>query len=188
MRSINEFDVSFFNSLLAWIALTLILLLMTCGNVWFVNAGNFLLSIRPDVTEYLKEDMTSVSTSWSEELTGEKSVRVSGILDKLNYKLRKTFGIEATKSFFSIVSCPLKVEGQHVSNVHFLIETLRREVPVIQPENSVNKSETIVSPVALQMQKEIFIYPTIQVYNFLQSDIQVLMTENQPGKTIHLYS
>ncbi|XP_039116930.1 uncharacterized protein LOC120252825 isoform X3 [Dioscorea cayenensis subsp. rotundata] len=145
-----------------------------------LTLGNFLLSIRPDVTEYLKEDMTSVSTSWSEELTGEKSVRVSGILDKLNYKLRKTFGIEATKSFFSIVSCPLKVEGQHVSNVHFLIETLRREVPVIQPENSVNKSETIVSPVALQMQKEIFIYPTIQVYNFLQSDIQVLMTENQP--------
>ncbi|KAH7673564.1 Vacuolar protein sorting-associated protein 13 [Dioscorea alata] len=145
-----------------------------------LTLGNFLLSIRPDATEYLKEDMTSVSTSWSEELTGEKSVRVSGILDKLNYKLRKTFGIEATKSFFSIVSCPINVEGQHVSNVHFLIETLRREVPVIQPENSVNKSETMVSPVALQVQKEIFIYPTIQVYNFLQSDIQVLMTENQP--------
>ncbi|KAJ0963386.1 hypothetical protein J5N97_028508 [Dioscorea zingiberensis] len=149
-----------------------------------LTLGNFLLSIRPDVTEYLNEDAASVSTSWSEKLKGGKSVRVSGILDKLNYKLRRTFGVDSTKSFFSIVSCPLNVEGRHVSNVHFLVRTLGRDVPVMQPQDSVNKSENMVSPVALQVQKEIFMYPTIQVYNFLQSDIQVLITENHPDLSL----
>nr|XP_010908092.2 uncharacterized protein LOC105034577 isoform X2 [Elaeis guineensis] len=144
-----------------------------------LTLGNFLLSVRPYITDHIEKFGELVSIEWSEDLKGGKAVRVSGVFDKLNYRFRKAFGVESTKSFFSSLHCPLITEGQHVSNLHFLIRTIGRDVPVMQP-NVGGASEAMVSPVALQVQKEIFIYPTIQICNLLQSDIVVLLTENHP--------
>lgn len=143
--------------------------------------GNFLLSVRPYITDHIEKFGEFVSIEWSEDLKGGKAVRVSGVFDQLNYRFRKAFGVESVKSFFSSLHCPLVTEGQHVSNLHFLIRTIRRDVPVMQP-NVGGASEAKASPVALQVQREIFVYPTIQVYNLLQSEIVVLLTENHPGK------
>ncbi|XP_072956243.1 uncharacterized protein [Typha angustifolia] len=140
--------------------------------------GNFLLSVRPEISEYSEKYGEVVSTNWSEDLAGGKAVRISGVLDKLSYRLRKAFGAESTKSVFSSLHCPVFDEGQHVSDLHFLIHTMGRDVPLMEPPNSSQYPDRF-SPVALQMQKEIFIYPTVQVHNLLQSEILVLLTENQ---------
>lgn len=85
------------------------------------------------------------------------------------------------KSSLSTVFCSLSVEGSHLTNLHFLIEAISRNVPVIRPPNTGDASETSTSPVALQEQREIFIFPTVQVSNLLQSEILVLLTECHPG-------
>ncbi|KAG1347955.1 hypothetical protein COCNU_06G017840 [Cocos nucifera] len=144
-----------------------------------LTLGNFLLSVRPYITDHIEKFGELVSIEWSEDLKGGKAVRVSGVFDQLNYRFRKAFGVESIKSFFSCLHCPLVTEGQHVSDLHFLIRTIGRDVPVMQP-NVAGASEAKASPVAMQVQKEIFIYPTIQIYNLLQSDIFVLLTENHP--------
>ncbi|XP_038970270.1 uncharacterized protein LOC103709193 isoform X2 [Phoenix dactylifera] len=144
-----------------------------------LSLGNFLLSVRPYISDHIEKFGEIVSIEWSEDLKGGKAVRLSGVFDKLNYRFRKAFGVESLKSFFSTLHCPLVTEGQHVSNLHFLIRTIGRDVPVMQP-NVGGASEANTSPVALQVQREIFIYPTIQVYNLLQSEIVVLLTENHP--------
>lgn len=110
---------------------------------------------------------------------------MSGIFDKLNYRFRKAFGIESVKSSFTSLCCPLLVEGQHFSDLYFLIQTIGRDVPIMQPPNLEDPYGVGRSPVALQVQKEIFIYPTVQVYNLLQSEILVHITE---GKTLSLKS
>lgn len=145
--------------------------------------GNFLLSIRPEVPQNSQSDGESFSVEWSEDLHGGKVLYLSGIFDKLNYKFRKAFGVESVKSYFSTLCCPLLVKGRHFSNLHFLVHTIAKDVPVMQPPNVGDISEVMTSPVALQVQKEIFVYPTVQVYNLLQSEILVHLTENHPGKT-----
>ncbi|CAM0949165.1 unnamed protein product [Alopecurus aequalis] len=139
--------------------------------------GNFMLSIRPEISEQSNLSHETL-VQWSEDITGEKAVRVSGVIDKLNYTIRKAFSIDSMKSSFSSLSCPVSVDGQHVTNLHFLIHTLGRDVP-LQPANGTRVFGRSAS-VALQLQREIFIYPTVQVYNFLQTDIHVLLTDSQP--------
>ncbi|XP_047048194.1 uncharacterized protein LOC124653172 isoform X1 [Lolium rigidum] len=139
--------------------------------------GNFMLSIRPEISEHSDLSRETI-VQWSEDITGEKAIRISGVIDKLNYNLRKAFSIDSMKSSFSSLSCPVSIDGQHVTDLHFLIHTLGRDVP-LQPTNGTRVSGRSAS-VALQLQREIFIYPTVQVYNFLQTDIHVLLTDSQP--------
>ncbi|KAG0467235.1 hypothetical protein HPP92_018815 [Vanilla planifolia] len=145
-----------------------------------LTLGNFLLSLRPQFPEY-ENNERNVSFSWSEEIKGEKKAqRVSGMFDKLNYKFRKALGAGSLKSFYSILCCPITMEGQHASDMHFLIQTIGREVPLMQPQNLGDLKGFKTSPVAMQVQKEIFIYPTIQVHNLLQCEIFVSLVENDP--------
>ncbi|KAG0467159.1 hypothetical protein HPP92_018739 [Vanilla planifolia] len=83
-----------------------------------LTLGNFLLSLRPQFPEY-ENNERNVSFSWSEEIKGEKAQRVSGMFDKLNYKFRKALGAGSLKSFYSILCCPITMEGQHASDMHF---------------------------------------------------------------------
>ncbi|KQJ86021.1 uncharacterized protein LOC100840359 isoform X2 [Brachypodium distachyon] len=140
--------------------------------------GKFMLSIRPEISEHLKNLGHVILVKWSEDIAGEKTVRISGVMEKLNYNLRKALSIDSVKSSFSSLSCPVSVDGQNVTDLHFLIHTLGRDVP-LQPTNGTHVSGRS-APVALQFQREIFIYPTVQVYNFLQTDIHVLLTDCQP--------
>uniref|UniRef100_K3Z322 Vacuolar protein sorting-associated protein 13 VPS13 adaptor binding domain-containing protein n=1 Tax=Setaria italica TaxID=4555 RepID=K3Z322_SETIT len=139
--------------------------------------GKFMLSIRPEISEYSENISQPASVNWSEDITGEKAIRISGVIEKLNYNLRKAFNVDSMKSSFSTLSCPLFANGHHVTDLHFLIHTLGRDVPV-QPTNGTRLSERS-APVTLQVQREIFIYPTVQVHNFLQTDIQVVLTDCQ---------
>ncbi|XP_044379606.1 uncharacterized protein [Triticum aestivum] len=142
--------------------------------------GNFMLSIRPEMSEHSNLSHATLF-QWSEDITGEKAVRISGVIEKLNYNIRKAFSIDSMKSSFSSLSCPVSVGGQHVMDLYFLIHTLARDVP-LQPTNGTRVSGRSAS-VALQLQREIFIYPTVQVYNFLQTDIHVLLTDSKPENT-----
>ncbi|CAL5092653.1 unnamed protein product [Urochloa decumbens] len=144
--------------------------------------GNFMLSIRPEISEYTENIRQPASVNWSEDITGEKAIRISGVIEKLNYNLRKAFNVDSIKSSFSSLSCPVFVDGHHVTDLHFLIHTLGRDVPV-QPTNGTRLSERS-APVTLQVQREIFIYPTVQVHNFLQTDIHVVLTDCQQGNVI----
>lgn len=128
-----------------------------------------MLSIRPDISEHSENIGQQASVKWSEDITGEKTIRISGVIEKLNYNLRKAFNV-----VFS--------NGHRVTDLHFLIHILVRDVPVL-PTNGTRVSERS-APVALQFQREIFIYPTVQVYNFLQTDIHVVLTDCQQGKLL----
>lgn len=143
-----------------------------------------MLSIRPEMSEHSNLSHATL-VQWSEDITGEKAVRISGVTEKLNYNIRKAFSIDSMKSSFSSLSCPVSVDGQHVTDLYFLIHTLGRDVP-LQPTNGTRVSGRSAS-VALQLQREIFIYPTVQVYNFLQTDIHVLLTDSKPGKVLFYY-
>lgn len=83
------------------------------------------------------------------------------------------------KSCFSSLSCPVFVNDRHVTDLNFLIHTVGRDVPV-QPTNGTRLSDRS-APVALQFQREIFIYPTVQEYNFLQTDVDVVLIDGQLG-------
>lgn len=139
-----------------------------------------MLSVRPYISEHTENISQSALVKWSEDITGEKAIRISGIIEKLNYNLRKAFNVDTMKSSFSSLSCPIFVNDRHVTDLHFLIHTLGRDMPV-HPTNGTRLSDRS-APVALQLQREIFIYPTVQVYNFLQTDIHVVLTDDQLGK------
>ncbi|XP_077214791.1 vacuolar protein sorting-associated protein, putative (DUF1162) isoform X2 [Tasmannia lanceolata] len=152
-----------------------------------LSLGNFLLSVRPEITEHFENHGKLVSVDWSEDLKGGKAIRLSGIIDQLNYKFKKAFGSDSVKSSFSTIYCPLSLDGLHFMNLHFLIKTIRRDVPIMQPHNFGETSEK-TSPVAIQEQKEIFLFPTVQVTNLLQSEICVLLTESDPDLSTTLGS
>lgn len=152
----------------------------------FKLPGNFLLSLRPQITDYTENNERKSSLLWSEEIKGGKALRISGIFDKLNYRFRKALGVRSSKSFLSTLSCPITMEGQHVSDLHFLLRTIGRDVPLMRPQNLGDQIEADSSPVAMHVQKEIFIYPTVQVYNLLHSEISVLLSDNNPGETLNL--
>lgn len=118
---------------------------------------------------------------WSDDFEGGKAVRLSGFLDQLSYRVRKALFVGSMKCSFSTACCILKSNGAHVSSMHFLIQRIGRDVPVIQPDKSRDHLKNSDSPVALQEQKEIFLLPTIKVSNLLYSKIHVLLSER--GKT-----
>ena len=140
-------------------------------------AGNFLFSLRPEFSDGSVNDKNSLSAEWSDDLKGGKAVCVSGILDQLSYKVRKALSVGSMKYSFSTACCTLKSNGAHVSRMHFLIQSIGRDVPVIQPDKSSDHFKNRDSPVAIQEQKEIFLLPTIKVSNFLHTEIHVLLSE-----------
>ncbi|XP_020592122.1 uncharacterized protein LOC110032732 isoform X2 [Phalaenopsis equestris] len=146
--------------------------------------GNFLLSLRPQITDCTENSEENISLLWSEEIRGGRALRISGIFDKLNYRFRKALGARSSKSFFSTLSCPITMEDRHISDLHFLIRTIGRDVPLMQPQNLGDQNQARSSPAAMHVQNEIFIYPTVQVYNFLQSEISVLLSDDYPDMSM----
>ncbi|XP_059458026.1 uncharacterized protein LOC132187653 isoform X3 [Corylus avellana] len=142
-----------------------------------LSVGNFLFSFRPELSDGSKNAKNSLSAEWSDDLEGGKAVRLSGIFDQLSYRVRKALFVGSMKCSFSTAHCILKSNGSRVASMHFLIQRIGRNVPVIQPEKSRDGFKNSDSPVALQEQKEIFLLPTIQVSNFLHSEINVLLSE-----------
>uniref|UniRef100_J3NEM9 Vacuolar protein sorting-associated protein 13 VPS13 adaptor binding domain-containing protein n=1 Tax=Oryza brachyantha TaxID=4533 RepID=J3NEM9_ORYBR len=136
---------------------------------------------KPEISE-CSENLGQITlVKWSEDITGEKAVRISGVMEKLNYNIRRAFSIDSMKSSFSSLSCDVSVDGQHVTDLHFLVHTLGREVPLHPTNGSPVFHRNAEVP--LQLQREIFIYPTVQVYNFLQTDIHVILTDYEPENT-----
>lgn len=117
------------------------------------------------------------SVGWSEDLKGGKAVCLSGIFEKLSYKVRKALFVEPVKCSFTTAKCTLTFDRDGVSNMHFLIQSIGRDVPVVQPSRSTEIIEHSELPVALQQQKEIFIIPTVRLSNLLQSEIHVVLSD-----------
>uniref|UniRef100_A0A0D3HWC0 Vacuolar protein sorting-associated protein 13 VPS13 adaptor binding domain-containing protein n=1 Tax=Oryza barthii TaxID=65489 RepID=A0A0D3HWC0_9ORYZ len=136
---------------------------------------------KPEISEHSGNFGPTTLVKWSEDITGEKAVRISGVMEKLNYNIRRAFSIDSMKSSFSSLSCDVSIDGQHVTALHFLVHTLSREVP-LHPTNGSPVFDRNAT-VAFQLQREIFIYPTVQVYNFLQTDIHVILTDCEPENT-----
>ncbi|CAK7339468.1 unnamed protein product [Dovyalis caffra] len=149
-----------------------------------LNVGNFLFSFRPEMTDDLINSKSPLSAEWSDELKGGKAVHLSGVFDKLSYKVRKALSVESIKCSFSTACCTLKSGDAHTGNLHFLIQSIGRDVPIIQPDKSSGSSENISSTVALREQKEIFLLPTVRVSNLLHSEIHVLLTEKDLCTTV----
>ncbi|KAG4175488.1 hypothetical protein ERO13_A11G188400v2 [Gossypium hirsutum] len=142
-----------------------------------LNVGNFLFSFRPEMSNDLIQSDTSLSVEWSDEIKGGKAIRLSGIFDKLSYEVRKALSVGSVKCSFSTAYCTVKSAAGHVSNMHFLIQSIGREVPIMKPDKSKDGLENRNAPISLQEQKEICILPTVRVSNLLHSEIHVLLTE-----------
>ncbi|XP_065873049.1 uncharacterized protein [Euphorbia lathyris] len=147
-----------------------------------LSLGNFLFSFRPEITEGLINSNSALSVDWSDELKGGKAVHLSGIFDRMSYKVRKALSVGSSKCSFSTASCTLRSENAHVTSLHFLIQSIGRDVPIIHPDKPDN-SDGRKSPVAIQEQKEIFLLPTVRVSNLLHSEIHVLLTESDLNTT-----
>ncbi|KAJ4843711.1 hypothetical protein Tsubulata_024557 [Turnera subulata] len=150
-----------------------------------LSVGNFLFSFRPKITDGNINAECSLSVEWSDELKGGKAVRLSGIFDKLGYRVRRALSGDSVKYSFSTACCTLN-SGADVSNLHFLIQSIGRDVPVIHPDSASDSSGNKNSTVALQEQKEIFLLPTVQVSNLLHTEIHVLLSEDGlPTTVVH---
>ncbi|KAL5557187.1 hypothetical protein UlMin_039423 [Ulmus minor] len=145
-----------------------------------LSLGNFLFSFRPEITDSLMNSKNTLSVEWSNDLKGGKAFRLSGIFDKLGYKVRKALFTKSVNCSFSTAQCSLHSEGSRITYMHFLIQSIWRDVPVAQPNKSTEGFEYSNSSVALQEQKEIFLLPTVKVSNLLQLEIQVLLSEMDP--------
>lgn len=128
------------------------------------------------MTEDLINLKSSLSVEWSDSIKGGKAIRLSGLFDKLSYRVREALFLKSVKYSFSTAHCVLKSEGVCIGHMHFLIQTISRDVPVAPPDkSSVIRNEN--SPVTLQEQKEIYILPTVRITNLLHSEIEVLLSE-----------
>lgn len=125
-------------------------------------AGNIIFSFRPNVSDD--------SMGWSDELKGGKAARLSGLFDKISYHARKAFPVESAKASFSTARTLSKSKEGEIDDLHFIIQSTKKDVPILQ-------SERRASTVSLLEQKEIYILPTVQISNLLQSEIHVLLTD-----------
>ena len=137
------------------------------------------------MTEEFINPELSLSVEWSTYVKGGKAVRLSGIFDKLNYRVRKALFAKSVKCSFSTAHCILKSEGKRVANMHFLIQTIARDIPVAPPEKSAAVLKNDNLPVSLQEQKEIYLLPTVRITNLLHSETHVLLSET--GKEMHAF-
>ncbi|XP_049346199.1 uncharacterized protein LOC125810757 isoform X2 [Solanum verrucosum] len=141
-----------------------------------LSVGNFLLSFRPEVTDVLT-NFENPSACWSDDLRGGKPVRLSGIFDKLTYQVRKAFSFQPIKYSLSTAHCAIVSEDGRVANIHFLVESIGKDVPIIYPDNFGYVRVDKNPPVALQEQKEIFLLPTVRFTNFLDMEIHVKLND-----------
>ncbi|XP_023730135.1 uncharacterized protein LOC111877860 isoform X2 [Lactuca sativa] len=130
-----------------------------------MSVGNFIFSFRP------KDSPSFNNMEWSDELKGGKAARLSGLFDKISYHVRNAFPLESEKSSFSTARVPSKSKTGEIDDLHFLIQTIKKDVPILQPDGSK------ASAVALVEQKEIFILPTVEISNLLQLEIHVVLTD-----------
>lgn len=126
-----------------------------------------------------------LSVKWSDEIKGGKAIRLSGIFDKLSYEVRKAFSAGSVKYSVSTTYCTVQSAAARVSDLHFLIQGVDREVPIMKPDKSKDGLENRNAPISLQQQKEVFILPTVRVSNLLHSEIHVLL--NETSKTCNLF-
>lgn len=141
-----------------------------------LSVGNFIFSFRPNIDDSSKILSQSL-VEWSDDLKGGKPVHLSGVFDKLSYQVRKAFSVDSVKSSLRSANCVLKSEEVVVANIHFLILTVGKGMPVINPDTFGYAPGNKDSPLAMQEQKEIFVLPTIQVSNFLHTEIHVNLTD-----------
>ncbi|KAH1151426.1 hypothetical protein GYH30_045099 [Glycine max] len=141
-----------------------------------LSVGNFLFSFRPKITEELINSESSLSLEWSDYIKGGKAVRLSGIFNKLNYRVRKALFAKSVKCSFSTAHCTIKSEGVSVANMHFLIQTVARDIPVA-PEKSAVAFKNENPTVSVLEQKEIYLLPTVRMTNLLHSQIDVILSE-----------
>lgn len=104
-------------------------------------------------------------------------MRLSGLFDKLSYQVRKAFAVDSTRFSLSSANCAVASEEGAVSNIYFLIQTVGKTIPVINPDNFGHAPGNKNTPVAVQEQKGIFILPTIKVANLLHTEIHVRLTD-----------
>ncbi|WOH10040.1 hypothetical protein DCAR_0729501 [Daucus carota subsp. sativus] len=149
-----------------------------------LSVGNYLFSFRPEIAKDLSSLSKLHSVEWSNDLKGGKAVYLSGLFDKLGYKVRKALSAESVKCSFSIAHCSVNFEEGHMGDVDFLIQSIGRDIPVIQPDSTGYTSGNKNSHVALQEQKEIFILPTIQISNLLQSEVEVFLSDKDSQNII----
>ncbi|XVE87220.1 hypothetical protein DITRI_Ditri18aG0098600 [Diplodiscus trichospermus] len=146
-----------------------------------VNVGNFLFSFRPELSNDLVQSDTPLSVKWSDEIKGGKAIRLSGIFDKLSYEVRKALSVGSVKCSVSTTYCTVQSAATHVSDMHFLIQSIGKEVPIMKPDKSKDGFENRNKPTSLQEQKEIFILPTVLVSNLLHLEIRMLLNETNIG-------
>lgn len=113
---------------------------------------------------------------WSDYIKGGKAVHLSGIFNKLNYRIRKALFEKSVKYSFSTSCCTLKSEGKSIANMHFLIQTIATEIPVV-PEKSAAVLKNDNPTVSLLEKKEIYLLPTVRMTNLLHSEIDVILSE-----------
>ncbi|XP_042974875.1 uncharacterized protein LOC122306512 isoform X1 [Carya illinoinensis] len=142
-----------------------------------ISVGNFLFSFRPEFSDGSTNSKDSLSVEWSDDLEGGKAVRLSGILGQLSYRVRKALFVGSAKCSFSTACCVLKSNGSDVASIHFLIQRIGRDVPVVSSDTFRDGFKNRDLPVALREQKEIFLLPTIQVSNLLHTEIYVVLSE-----------
>lgn len=116
---------------------------------------------------------SSISVGWSDDVRGGKAVRLSGVFDKLSYRVRRALSGESMKQCFSTACCTVNSSNSCLAKLHFLILDCTRDVPIKLPDNG-NEN----TPIALLEQKEIFLLPTVRVSNFLQLEINVVLTDS----------
>ncbi|KAL8200609.1 hypothetical protein R6Q57_011948 [Mikania cordata] len=127
-----------------------------------LTVGNIVFSFRPKIPDE--------SMGWSDELKGGKAARLSGLFNKISYHVQKAFPVESAKSSFSTARTLSKSKDGKVDDLHFLVQSTKKDVPILQLESR-------ASTISLLEHKEIYILPTVQISNLLQSEIHVLLTD-----------
>ncbi|KAL0450266.1 UNVERIFIED_CONTAM: hypothetical protein Slati_1583000 [Sesamum latifolium] len=148
-----------------------------------LSVGNYVFSFRPNIADGPRSFGNS-SIEWSDELKGGKTVCLSGLFNKLSYRVRKAFSVNPTKFSLSTASCAVKSEEGSVTNIYFLIQTVGKAIPIVNPDSSGYAPGNRNSPVAMQEQKELFLLPTVQVSNLLHTEIHVSLTDRDPHSTM----
>ncbi|KAL2240290.1 UNVERIFIED_CONTAM: hypothetical protein Sindi_0670200 [Sesamum indicum] len=134
-----------------------------------LSVGNYMFSFRPNIADGSRS-LGYSSIEWSDELKGDKTVCLSGLFNKLSYRVREAFSVNPTKFSLSSASCAVKSEEGSVTNIYFLIQTVGKAIPILNPDSSGYAPGNRNSPVAMQEQKELFLLPTIQVNVHLVAD------------------
>lgn len=150
------------------------------------NLGNYLLSVRPmsvslpdSVRTSQVEKDNETLFEWSEDIKGEKAIRVSGFLEKLQYGLKKTLKGRNLASSFGTIYCSTRATAHdkgdnslYSRGVYMCIRSTRRMVSLTSI-SSQDTTEVSRSVITWQEQQELVLLPTIHVYNFLQMQISI---------------